>query len=461
MLMMKKTKILPIIIMLCITVLSLFIFASCDKNKDNPKGYVVVSFVTNCEIIIEPIILDGSEVFMPDDPIRAGYNFVGWFYDQLFSAPFSLENGFSIDTTLYAKWMKKDASTDEGNIPTDKTDEYGFMYNLLTSGYYEVSAYKGDQETVTIPDSYKNIPVQRIGDRAFKGNTKIKVINFGYEINSIGKEAFRGCSALVSVNPKSGSYYFSFSGGVLYNKDKSVIIVACIGSGINSFVVSSIITDIYQYAFSGVNIDISFAESGKYKYIDGFDFAEAQGKITLGKTITEIRKDAFFGTKSEIIFAEDNTIDTLTNGAFAGYSGETLILPNTISEISLQPFNNCTATVDLSRTNLTSLGTQAFASYQGNSLVIPLSVTSIGSNCFYQCRSSVTFQQGSLLTTIGEQAFNSFFGKVTFQSGITRLENYAFYCASSAAEIIFSDRQQDILIDSGAFAGSKAKVSYL
>ncbi len=458
---MKKSKLLLIIIMVCITILSLFIFAACEKNEVDPKGYVVVSFVTNCEIIIEPIILDGSNVFMPDDPIRAGYIFVGWFYDQLFTAPFYLANGFSADTTLYAKWMKKDASTEDGTIPSDKTDEYGFLYSLMESGNYQVTSYKGTEETITIPDAYKNIPIQRIGDRAFKGNTKIKVINFGYEINSIGKEVFRGCTALTAVNPKSGNNYFSFDNGILYNKDKTVIVLACSGIGASLFEVSNIIIDIYQYAFSGTTMDISFAENGKYKYVDGFDFAEAEGKITLGKSIAEIRKDAFFGTKAEIIFAENNTIEVLTNGAFAGYSGEILVLPNSITELSLQPFNGCIATVDLSRTNLNSLGGQAFGSYRGETLIIPLSVTDIGSNCFYQCDSFITFQQGSLLSSVGEQAFNSFMGSVTFQSGITSVEKYAFYCASSAAEIKFLDRQEDIVIDSEAFAGSKAKVSYI
>ncbi len=455
---MKRKKLLLIIIAV-ITILSVVLLTSC-KKEDNNKGYVVISFVTNCDIIIEPIILDGSDISMPDDPIRAGYNFVGWFYDQLFTAPLNIKNGFSADTTLYAKWMKKDVSSSDP-LPTDKTDEYGFTYNLLSNGYYEVATYRGEQETAKIPDTYKNVPVQRIGDRAFKDNKKIKVINFNEEINSIGKEAFRGCTALTAVNPKVGNPHFSFDNGVLYNKDKTAIVVACAGSGVTNFTVGSVVLDIYQYAFSGTNFNVYFAENGKYKYVDNFDFAEAEGKITLGKSINEIRKDAFYGAKAEIVFAEDNQITTLTNGAFANYSGETLVLPNTITDISFQPFNGCTATVDLSRTGLTSLGDQAFASYKGTTLVIPMSVTSLGSNCFYQCNSTITFAQGSLLTIIGEQAFNSFFGKVTFKSGITNVEKYAFYCAASVAEIRFSDRQSDVVFDKEAFLGSKATVSFI
>lgn len=453
----KKLIVLLLLLAVCVTVLS-----ACKKDKEEAdKGYVVITFVTNSEIIIEPIILIGGDVSMPDDPIRAGYNFVGWFYDQLFTVPFDVTKGFAIDTTLHAKWSKKNIAQEEGKLPEGQNDSEGFRYNLLYTDSYEVVAYSGAAASITIPDTFKNKVVSRIGEGAFRNNQKVKEIAFGYEINSIGKEAFRNCTALEKIVPKTGNTHFSAEGGALYNDKKTEIIAVCPANNKASFVIGKAVGKISEYAFSMVNATITFEENAQYSVIESYDFAELKGKITLAKNIVEIRKDSFNEATAQIIFGEDTVIEEITNGAFAFYKGERIVLPSSVKTLSMQPFNNCTAVVDLSRSTLTVLGNQAFASYKGATLHIPMGITSLDANCFYQSQTIVTFERGSLLRIVGEQAFNSFRGEVTFVGGITEIKEYAFYCASVDAKIKFSDKEEDIVIHENAFKGSKASVTFL
>ncbi len=456
-----KSRAKKIIILLLILTVIVTVFSACKKEEVVDKGYVVITFVTNSEIIIPPIILEGKDVNMPDDPIRAGYNFVGWFYDQLFTAPFDVTKGFTIDTTLYAKWSKKSVKPEEGKVPDDQKDDKGFVYNLLVNDSYEVVSYQGSSEIVTIPDSFKNKVVARIGEGAFRGNQTIKEISFGYEINSIGSEAFRNCPSLEKISPKIGNAHFVAENGVLYNDKKTTIIALCAGKERTSFIIGKSVNKISEYAFSKAKTDIRFEVGSKYGAIESFAFAELEGKLTLGANIIEIRKDSFNGASGEIVFGEDAVIEEITNGAFAFYIGEKIIIPASVKSLSMQPFNNSTALVDLSKSTLNVLGNQAFGSYKGATLVIPVGITALSPNCFYQSTTNVTFETGSLLRTIGEQSFNSFGGHVTFGSGIISVEKYAFYCASKGATITFSDKQSDILIDEDAFKGSKATVAFL
>jgi RAB protein geranylgeranyltransferase component A len=107
------------------------------------------------------------------------------------------------------------------------------------------------------------------------------------------------------------------------------------------------------------------------------------------------------------------------------------------------------------------LGVSAFASYAGATLVIPKQIAEINKNAFYQCTAKVTFEEGSELTVIKEQAFSNFYGEVIFCDGITRIEKNAFFCASSSAVVTFSQTRASITFnEKEAFYGSKAKVTY-
>ena len=78
---------------------------------------------------------------------------------------------------------------------------------------------------------------------------------------------------------------------------------------------------------------------------------------------------------------------------------------------------------------LTSIGGSAFQESGLTSITIPASVTSIGNDAFYSCNSltSVSFESGSQLTSIGNYAFYSTgLTTITIPASVTSIGNDAF-----------------------------------
>lgn len=82
-------------------------------------------------------------------------------------------------------------------------------YELVTRGNgYEVSApksFSGVYGTMAaIPSMYKGYPVVTIGDGAFNGYTKLKIVVIPESVQEIGNMAFQGCYTLKNITiPKS------------------------------------------------------------------------------------------------------------------------------------------------------------------------------------------------------------------------------------------------------------------
>ena len=91
-----------------LSIITLMLILSNCTNELSP---VYLYFNSNGGSDVESIMLDGeSTTKMPDDPIKEGYTFDGWYYDIYnYREPFDesvIENDeLSSDITLYAKWV--------------------------------------------------------------------------------------------------------------------------------------------------------------------------------------------------------------------------------------------------------------------------------------------------------------------------------------------------------------------
>ncbi len=106
-------------------------------------------------------------------------------------------------------------------------------------------------ESVQIPDTVKNI-----GERAFSGSKSIVRINIPASVASIGNAAFRTASESIKSNLEaiyvdSANAYYSSENGVLYDKDKTVLIQIPSSIKESKLVIPSTVTSIMQQ--SGVS----------------------------------------------------------------------------------------------------------------------------------------------------------------------------------------------------------------
>jgi len=167
-------------------------------------------------------------------------------------------------------------------------------------------------ESVTLPDSLKVIgnnaftranlksitlpkELETIGSEAFSYINTIKSIFIPDKVSYIGKNAFYGGEQLIGINVDGKNKYFSSVDGVLYNKDKTVIIRCPSNYPNETFVIPNTVEKIAYGCFSNVKALKSVIMSNSVKEIDENAFAYCSNleEIKLSKNIKSIERYTF------------------------------------------------------------------------------------------------------------------------------------------------------------------------
>ena len=106
--------------------------SSGGKSSKDYKEYYTVKFKTDdASKADKQKIEKNGYASEPDDPIKEGYEFAGWYYDEKYEKAYSFETKVTEDITLYAKWIKTDA--DESIFKDVK--EIDWYYNSVKFVY--------------------------------------------------------------------------------------------------------------------------------------------------------------------------------------------------------------------------------------------------------------------------------------------------------------------------------------
>ena len=148
---------------------------------------------------------------------------------------------------------------------------------------------------VTIPSTLDGYPVTCIGDYAFYDCYNLTSITIPDSVTSIGDSVFRCCSKLTGIWVNEGNRsYSSDDRGVLFNKDKTILIHApCALSG--SYTIPDSVINIDDYSFSdcsltSITIPDGVTSIGEFT----FRYCSSLTSVTLGNSITNIGSYEFF-----------------------------------------------------------------------------------------------------------------------------------------------------------------------
>ena len=283
--------------------------------------------------------------------------------------------------------------------------------------------------SITIPES-----VASIGNQAFSNCTGLTSIIIPNSVTTIGSEAFSYCFGLTSIAiPKSvaniGDYAFSYcfglqsivvaeentsyssSEGVLFNKDKTVLIQYP-GRKSGAYVIPSGVTTIGNQAFmdcdglTSITIPESVTTIGNQAFLGCHGLAS----VTIPNSVTTIGSQAFhcFDLQS-IVVAEGNM----------SYSSSEGVLFNKDKTVLIQyPRGKSGAYVIPS--GVTAIGDYAFDNCRGlTSIIIPESVITIGFAAFELCTGLTEVTIGESVASIGNYAFKDCTGLETIKSYAT------------------------------------------
>ncbi|MBQ6510072.1 MAG: leucine-rich repeat domain-containing protein [Flexilinea sp.] len=306
-----------------------------------------------------------------------------------------------------------------GLILVDRFDFSSYLHSRSENGNavwnYEIeegtvtlTAYLGRGDAPEIPEELDGIPVTRLGDGVFAGNTRIKEINIPDSILIEGKRAFENCTELVSVH------------------------------------ISSVQNTIPERTFSGClklkNADLPHGlKSIGYAAFSG---CTALSYFVIPDTVTSIGGDAFLncGSLSDITISRN--LNNIGSHAFRGTSwlsrqtDEFVVIGDRI----LIKYNGIAENVEV------PMGiTQITDAFEDNifpiEIILPESLTSIGPHAFTGCRNLEVLDIPERVRSIGESAFRgcSHLNPLTLPEGLTQIGASAFQSCSALKRLLIPE----------------------
>ena len=303
-----------------------------------------------------------------------------------------------------------------------------------------------------IPDS-----VTTIGDTALY-NSGITKIGIGVKLTNIGSGVFASCHNLSDITVDEKNEKYSSYEGVLYNKDKSVLMLYP-AARTGSYTMADTTVKIDRYAFSGalglteviMNEGLTDIGENAFEYceklqtptlpstlteIDGYAFMWCSGmseKLTIPKNVKSISWYAFGWdfALTDIEFEPESALDRIGYGTFAYCGIEDFTIPGNVTTIAQEAFTGCNKLLTVT--------------FEADSRLVNLPAW-----CFSGADNlrRITFEEGSALQTIEARACEGLLHLegVDF-SGCKKLatiDNYAFKSCISLGNLSIPDTVNDI-----------------
>ena len=273
--------------------------------------------------------------------------------------------------------------------------------------------------------------LEKIGKGAFQNCTSITEITIPKSVTSVGNYVFFECFSLVNITVKADNqYYSSDEYGVLYNKDKTILIQYPTAHNRIAYEIPNGVTTISEYAFSH-SIHLSYIT---------FPLSVTSIETKAFQEADNIRRIYYYGTEEQWnnIVIGDNNSDITSHTMYFECTGDEPDL-GTYSDNLSYSFEYNTEDVLQSYGTLTIFGTGDMVNYDNNNqpwasyrlktekLVIQEGVTSIGDSAFndFWSLTEVIIPYG--VTSIGKQAFGGCdIGSITIPDSVTVIDE-AFY----------------------------------
>ena len=245
---------------------------------------------------------------------------------------------------------------------------------------------------IIIPDA-----VTAIGAYAFANNSSLEEVTLSASLETLGENAFSGCTVLKGVSVPETNKHFVSESGVLYDAGKTQILVFPIRFESSTFTLPTTVKTIADSQFAGSGLTGITLHSGVTSIgANAFD-GSAITSITLPAGLTDIGDYAFANTAS---------LEAVSFGIGDDEQDATPAL----TAIPASAFrNSAIKTFDFSAlTQLTSIGHYAFYNCTGLTVLeFPSTLETVGNLAFRNCTglTEVDFGTNTVLTSIGQEAF--------------------------------------------------------
>ncbi len=193
--------------------------------------------------------------------------------------------------------------------------------------------------SITIPNS-----VTSIGSSAFENCTSLTSVTISKDVTSIGDEAFLGCTSLTGINVDNNNTSYSSQDGVLFNKNKTMLIQYPNGNTRTSYTIPNSVTGICRAAFYNSSNLTSATIPDTVTSMDNFAFESCKNlkSVKIGKGLKEIPYGAFqYCTNLKSVTISDG-VESIGGGAFCSCESLTdITIPDSVISIEDNAFDGC------------------------------------------------------------------------------------------------------------------------
>lgn len=332
------------------------------------------------------------------------------------------------------------------------TDIDGVEFTLADDGNAYVTDYTGDSDKITMPRSVylnrRNFTSYKIADLLFCNSDnagKVKVIDFGDAVTSIGNYSFFDCSALTSI-----------SVGVKIERIGNWAFYGCNSLKTADIARKSALNEIGYEVFGECSALTSFTVPDATKVIgeSAFNGCGLLTDVDFGRGVTTIKNAAFNGCSSLQSVALPTTVQSIGESAFNGCSSMTKVeITGKLSDLGAYAFADCRSLAQITFGTENEFSVPDCAFYNCSSLLsakLPVGTISIGNEAFAGCSSlqSAEFPDG--LKNIGASAFvGSQLQSVNIPFSTENIGSYAFSSCNSLKSLTIS--APNCKIEQGAF----------
>ena len=335
------------------------------------------------------------------------------------------KNYASIDGVLFNKDI-----TELIAYPAGKTETTYSIPNGVTDIAYVAFNRCQNLVNIEIPSSVKNIDVS-----AFQCLKNLKNITIPASVVNMGEEEyyttgngnpFSECYNLTSINVEENNSKYSSVDGVLFNKDKTILITYPYAKEQEDYVIPDSLKEIRNGTFSTCkNLRNVKIPNGITKISDTMFYrCENLESVNIPDNVTKIEHGAFLFCNNVDNVIIPNSVKSIGESAFQACTNlKSITLSQNINTIEAYTFDACISLQTLGIPyGVTSIGQGAFGSSGLTNITIPDTVTTIGDSAFSACNNLEDITLPKSFFSIGEDPF--------WRSGLKRIHG----CRNSYAE---------------------------
>ncbi len=291
-------------------------------------------------------------------------------------------------------------------------NEYIVPDSVTSLGTY---AFEGcwELQNITLTDN-----IISIGDHAFY-DSGILSITIPKNVTTLYGSTFSECNELTEILVAEDNMHFMDDDGILYSKDKSVIVCFPKNHSANAFSVPDGIVKIGDSAFAycdkltDVQIPQSVTAIGEYAFLRCIGLKS----IELPTSVSTIGQSAFSRCTGITEFVIPNPVSIIESFTFWGCDSLTKItIPDSITEINTCAFMDC---------------------IKLDGVILPAGLTTLKSNAFKGCESLTEITIPGGVDTISGFAFGncSSLKKVVICDGVSSINPMAFSDCSNLSSV--------------------------